>query len=116
MRGKQGGGRNQAQRRNSGGGRSGSGGGGYCSDPLLVPRIEDYAQNNDFRDVDQVVEYLRRVGLLHFSRTRAVPMTDSPCTQQCRHNYREYQRKQLLPLKKVWDQNQTEVAAALAHL
>lgn len=61
MRAKQGGGRNQPRRNSGGRGSGGGSAGGYCSDPLLVPRIEDYAQNNDFRDIDQVVDYLRSV-------------------------------------------------------
>lgn len=63
MRSKQGGRRGGA-RKPGGGGRGSQGTpggrvGGYCSDPFLVPRIQDYAQNNDYTDVDQVVEYLR---------------------------------------------------------
>ncbi len=53
-------------------GKGGSGRGqtGYVLDRNLVPRIENYALNNDITDVEDVIEFLR-------------------------HNYKEYQRKQL---------------------
>lgn len=45
-------------------------------EPLLVPRVEQYGHNNDYRDVEAVSEYMRR-------------------------NYREYQRKQQGPFRKM---------------
>ena len=33
--------------------------GTYLLDRLIVPRIESFAQNNDYTDVDAVAEYLR---------------------------------------------------------
>ena len=48
--------------------------GTYVLDRLIVPRIESFAQNNDYTDVDVVAEYLRGV-------------------------YREYQRHKLGPFR-----------------
>lgn len=41
-------------------GRSPGGGGSGVLDRNLIPRIENYASNNDYTDVDEVAEYLRR--------------------------------------------------------
>ncbi|GIL66159.1 hypothetical protein Vafri_19666, partial [Volvox africanus] len=49
-------------------------GAGLLLDRLLIPRIEQYGLNNNFSDVDGVIEYLRRT-------------------------YREYQRRQLGPFR-----------------
>lgn len=43
-------------------------------DRLLLPRIEQYAVNNNYTDVDEVIDYLRRT-------------------------YKEYQRRQLPPFR-----------------
>ena len=48
--------------------------GPYLLDRLIVPRIESFAQNNNYTDVDAVVDYLRGV-------------------------YREYQRHKLGPFR-----------------
>lgn len=48
--------------------------GSYVLDRLIVPRIENFAQNNDYTDVDAVAGYLRSV-------------------------YREYQRHKLGPFR-----------------
>lgn len=48
--------------------------GTYVLDRLIVPRIESFAQNNDYTDVDAVADYLRGV-------------------------YREYQRHKLGPFR-----------------
>ncbi|KAG2428143.1 hypothetical protein HXX76_011823 [Chlamydomonas incerta] len=52
----------------------GSGGGGGLLDRLLVPRIEQYAVNNNYTEIDEVVEHLRKT-------------------------YKEYQRRQLGPFR-----------------
>ncbi|GIL77999.1 hypothetical protein Vretifemale_7455, partial [Volvox reticuliferus] len=49
-------------------------GAGLLLDRLLIPRIEQYGLNNNYSDVDGVIEYLRRT-------------------------YREYQRRQLGPFR-----------------
>jgi len=51
-------------------------GGAVLLDRNLVPRIENFALNNDIRDVDDVADYLRRT-------------------------YKEYQRKQLAPFRQM---------------
>lgn len=48
--------------------------GGQLYDRLLLPRIEQYALNNDYRDLDELTDYLRR-------------------------SYKEYQRQKLGPFK-----------------
>jgi ribosome biogenesis ATPase len=48
--------------------------GGQLYDRLLFPRIENYALNNDYTDVEEVTDYLRR-------------------------NYKEYTRHKLGPFK-----------------
>lgn len=54
--------------------RNTPGSGGGLMDRLLMPRIENYALNHDYTDVDDVVDYLRT-------------------------SYREYQRKQMGPFR-----------------
>ncbi|CAM6099845.1 unnamed protein product [Calypogeia fissa] len=74
-------------RRAGGGGSSGGGGGGgrhrsglasdsYLLDPLLLPRLEQYAHNNQLSNINNAVDYLRT-------------------------NYREYRRKQQGPFRKL---------------
>ncbi|XP_002975982.2 cell division control protein 48 homolog C [Selaginella moellendorffii] len=58
---------------------AGGRGSAYFVDPLLLPRIEQYAHNNNINHIDNTVDYLRR-------------------------SYREYQRKQLLPFRKSVEQ------------
>lgn len=53
-------------------------GGAAVIDRLLQPRIENYALNNDYTDVDEVVDHLRRC-------------------------YKEYQRKQVRVLRQMAD-------------
>lgn len=48
--------------------------GAYVLDRLIVPRIRDFAQNNDYTDIDAVADYLRGT-------------------------YREYQRHKLGPFR-----------------
>ncbi|OAE28675.1 hypothetical protein AXG93_312s1040 [Marchantia polymorpha subsp. ruderalis] len=48
----------------------------YILDKLLLPRLEQYAQNNSISNIDNTVEYLRR-------------------------NYQEYRRKQQGPFRKI---------------
>lgn len=48
--------------------------GGQLYDRLLLPRIENYALNNDYTDIDELTEHLRR-------------------------NYKEYQRQKLGPFR-----------------
>ncbi|KAJ7535016.1 hypothetical protein O6H91_12G014800 [Diphasiastrum complanatum] len=48
----------------------------YMLDPLLLPRLQQYAYNNNISDLDDTVEYLR-------------------------NNYKEYQRKQLGPFRRL---------------
>jgi hypothetical protein len=52
------------------------GGSPYLLDRNLTPRIEQYALNHDIRDIDEVVDYLRR-------------------------SYKEYQRKQVAALRQM---------------
>eukprot|EP00959_Pyramimonas_sp_CCMP1952_P271678 5680063-Pyramimonas_sp.AAC.1 len=49
-----------------GGGRGGpsGGGGGGIVDRLLMPRLEQYALNNDYNDIDETVEYMRYAPVL----------------------------------------------------
>jgi hypothetical protein len=47
-----------------GGGGSGPSGGGGARDRLLLPRLEEYALNNDYTDIDESVEYMRYASLL----------------------------------------------------
>lgn len=42
------------------GSAGGRGRGGGLLDRLLLPRIENYGMNNNYTEVDEVVEYLRR--------------------------------------------------------
>lgn len=63
--------------KHKGGKRSPGGlGGSGVLDRNLVPRIEAFAHNNDYNDVDEVADYLRR-------------------------NYKEYQRKQTGPFRQM---------------
>ena len=57
-----------------GSGRGSKSPGGQLYDRLLVPRIENYALNNDYTDVEELTDHLRRT-------------------------HREYQRQKLGPFK-----------------
>ena len=95
-----------------GGSRGGGGGGGasqthYQLDGALGPRVEDYARTHDVTDLDAVVEWLRCAPPLVCSTPFAFGkplLLSSPhaCLAAPRSNtFREYQRKQVLALRKV---------------
>eukprot|EP00899_Mesostigma_viride_P022737 jgi/Mesvir1/3648/Mv14943-RA.1 len=57
--------------------------GAYMLEPLLVPRIAQYSEHNDLRDVARTVEYLR-------------------------HNYKEYQRRPLAAFTRMVERGISE--------
>lgn len=83
-----------------------SGGGGYSLDGALRARVEDYIQTRHAADADDIVEYLRCATHVpvHLHIAMAIARAETFLwLRVCwfRSTYREYERKQVQPLRKV---------------